>query len=137
MRKDCGGPILLFLFFCFFVQEKNLLLRAESLSQEKQRAKGNKNLHLQLATWQLKKLDPFIIAENYENGNYLHKKVLTKLNKCNQNIPKKSAGWLAGFVDGWMGGGSKSCFKDCLQQSKTNLLLNKKVFSAILLSGNI
>ena len=27
-------------------------------------------------------------------------------------------GWVGGWMDGWMGG-SKSRFKDCLQQSKT------------------
>jgi hypothetical protein len=35
-------------------------------------------------------------------------------------------GWMGGWVDGWMGvwtGGCKSCFKDCLQQSKN--VLNK------------
>jgi hypothetical protein len=30
-------------------------------------------------------------------------------------------GWVGGWMDGWVGG-SKSRFKDCLQQSKTGVL---------------
>jgi hypothetical protein len=39
-------------------------------------------------------------------------------------------GWLGGWVGGWVGGwmdGSKSRFKDCLQQSKIGASLNFKI----------
>jgi hypothetical protein len=37
-------------------------------------------------------------------------------------------GWVDGWMDGWMEGwvgGTKSRFKDCLQQSKNNLIQGK------------
>ena len=35
-------------------------------------------------------------------------------------------GWVGGWMDGWMDG-RKSRFKDCLQQSKTNVLTGFQV----------
>ena len=47
-------------------------------------------------------------------------------NSEQKNLKTLDGGWKEGWVDGWMDG-SQSRVKDCLQQSKTNVVYFKTI----------